>query len=214
MSSSISKLYALAACVYGRGDASLGDDPSHVALMQYAVSASTGTMHHARCPSGEQFIYERRSEQDLLTDPVMQGRAVLVDDLNDEQAVGAEKCLALFGADRANLPYMGEGNCQNWLAGAIWALEGAGLVRKGDGLLWDRMIGDSAETVRRKWAEAGRTWIPNAAPKWTGKVDAKYHRHEEVAPRQSVRSLKDNPTLWSNTILLMDAMKEKREVPT
>ena len=202
-------VYALAVCVYGRGDASLGDDPSHLALTLYAVSSSRGAIHHARCPSGEQFIYERRSEQDLLGDPVMQGRALLVDDLTDVQAIRAEETLALFGADRKNLPLMGEGNCQNWLAGAIWALGGAGLLPVGDGPHWDRMIGESAEKIRRKWEEAGRTWTPSTVPEWTGKVDARYHGEEE-APRQSVHSLRNNASLWANTVSLMAAMKETR----
>jgi hypothetical protein len=69
--------------------------------------------------------------------------------------------LTRFGADEAQLPYFGEGNCHNWAADAVAALEEAGLTAPGDGEKWAAMIGKGPLAMETSWTRnAGRQWVP------------------------------------------------------
>ncbi|KAI2616942.1 hypothetical protein GGS26DRAFT_596706 [Hypomontagnella submonticulosa] len=157
-----------------------GEDPTgHVAVAVHRSTAQPTTchLHHARCPDQVRFIYESRPEQDFNADPAPRGRCNLRSDLSAEDVHAANTVLARFGADESQLPYFGEGNCHNWAAGAVAALEEAGLAAPRDGARWAAMIGKGPLAIETSWSkDAGRHWVPcekfnQVRP---GAVDAKW----------------------------------------
>lgn len=105
--------------IYGRGDAKLGDGPSHMGVAIYKHGSSTCEMHHIRNPTDEDFIYDPRTQP--LEDPVLKGRCEL-SSLSPEEAQQAASLIAAFGNDKSNIPEFGVGNCQDWVAGAVGML--------------------------------------------------------------------------------------------
>jgi hypothetical protein len=70
-------------------------------------------------------------------------------------------CWLFFGANETQLPYFGEGNCYNWTAGAVGALEKAGLALPGDGEWWAVMVGKGPLAMQTSWVEdMGRQGVP------------------------------------------------------
>ena len=62
--------------VYGRGDASLGDFPSHMGIAVYEQGSPTCEMHHIRNPNDVYFIYDPRTQP--LEDPVLRSRCAIL----------------------------------------------------------------------------------------------------------------------------------------
>lgn len=69
---STTSTHGLSVNIYGRGDASLEDGPSHMGIAFYSQGSSTCELHHIRNPAGEDFIYDPRTQS--LEDPVLKGR--------------------------------------------------------------------------------------------------------------------------------------------
>ncbi|KAI2602026.1 hypothetical protein GGR54DRAFT_555427 [Hypoxylon sp. NC1633] len=141
-----------------------GEDPSgHIAIAIHRSTSQPKTchLHHARCPDQVRFMYESRPEQIFDADPAPRGRCNIRSDLSAEEARVANAVLAGFGADETQLPYFGQGNCHNWTAGAVGALEKAGLAQPGDGERWTAMIGKGPIGMETSWIrDAGREWVP------------------------------------------------------
>lgn len=78
--------------------------------------------------------------------------------LSDQQKDLIVKTLTSFGEDEKNIPERGVGNCQDWLAGAIAALEEHGLVGSGEGRFWKAQINCSANQMAAHCRETGRDW--------------------------------------------------------
>ncbi|KAI1263667.1 hypothetical protein F5Y18DRAFT_124117 [Xylariaceae sp. FL1019] len=153
--------YTVSVIIWG-GDKP-GEDPAgHVAIaVHHSTSQPTAChMHHARCPDQIRFIYESRPHQFFDADPAPRGRCNLRTDLSPAEAMKANDVLSHFGTDITHLPFFGDGNCHNWNAAAVTALEEAGLILKGDGDRWNAMIGMGPLAIKTKWVEAeGREWV-------------------------------------------------------
>lgn len=135
--------HALSVKINGRGDASLGDGPSHMGVAVYEHGSSTCEMHHIRNPRDTDFIYDPRTQP--LEDPVLRGRCELVS-FSNEQKDRAVQLLSEFGV----------GNCQDWVAAAVLMLERAGMVGAGEGDFWKDMINLSAGEMRDRCLQTGR----------------------------------------------------------
>jgi hypothetical protein len=148
----------------GAGDvetASQADPPGHVAVAIHPTVSQpvTCSLHHARCPDQVRFIYEWRPMQPFEADPAPRGRCDLRNDLSDADVERANEVLTHFGADKIHLPFYGEGNCHNWTAAAVGALEKVGLARPGDGQLWTEMIGRGPTAMEKTWRAAGKDFV-------------------------------------------------------
>lgn len=89
---------------------------------------------------------------------MLKGRCKLVS-LSNEQKTRVVGLLSDFGHDKSNIPEYGTGNCQNWVAGAAYMLERAGVVDFGEGAFWESMIARSAEGMGDESLWTGRKWI-------------------------------------------------------
>ncbi|CAI7629273.1 unnamed protein product [Penicillium glandicola] len=134
-----SPTYGLSINIYGRGDAKLGDGPSHMGIAIYKYSSSTCEMHHMRNPIDEDFVYDPRTQP--LEDPILKGRCELAS-LSSEQSQLADNLISAFGNDESNIPEFGVGNCQDWVAGTVGMLEHASVVSSGEGGFWKRRGGN------------------------------------------------------------------------
>jgi len=160
------------------------DVPGHMGIGVHRSTSQPTVchLHHARCPDQVRFIYESRPEQAFDADPAPRGRCDLRSDLSPEEASKANKAVTRFGADMNQLPFFGQGNCHNWTAGAVSALEEAGLAMPGDGEKWTAVIGKGPLAMETRWKEAGRQWVPcekfsRAQP---DVVDARWGQDAEV----------------------------------
>lgn len=165
--------YGLSINIYGRGDAKLGDGPSHMGIAIYEHGSSTCTMHHIRNPTDEHFIYDPRT-QPLEEDPVLRGRCELSVSISSEQEKKLASLLSAFGNDESNIPEFGVGNCQDWVAAAVGVLEHNGLVSPGEGEFWKKMINKSAEEMKNECLQSGRKWIDGPESTWEGEPDARF----------------------------------------
>ncbi|KAI0388336.1 hypothetical protein F5Y17DRAFT_463809 [Xylariaceae sp. FL0594] len=158
---------------------------------------ATCHLHHSRCPDQVRFIYESRPEQIYDADAPPRGRCDLRSDLSPEEARRANDVLARFGADTNQLPFYGEGNCHNWAAGAVGALEEAGLALPGDGERWMAVIGKGPVAMEAKWKEAGRVFVPcerfSRPPPEV--VDAKWGQERKEEREQGDSSLESSAQL-------------------
>lgn len=189
------------------------DLPCHVgvAIHSNVAEPKTCKLHHARCPNQVRFIYEYRPEQPYCTDPVLRGRCELRSSLSEAEASRANELLARYGAEQSHLPFYGEGNCQNWLAGAVTMLEQEGLAQTEDGQYWTNAIGKGREAMENGWKERGRCWVDNpksleAAPE---DVDARW-RDKEV---RIVGKLGENKELGSHAEALQTLLKARSVLP-
>ncbi|PWY77276.1 hypothetical protein BO94DRAFT_538143 [Aspergillus sclerotioniger CBS 115572] len=196
--------HAISINIYGRGDATLNDGPSHMGIAIYELGASTCTMHHIRNPTDADFIYDPR-EQPLEDDPVLRGRCELVSFLGEESS-RVNNLLSSFGNDASNIPEFGVGNRQDWVAGAVGMLEGAGVVRTGEGEFWRKMINRSAEGMKEACVGSGRKWVDGMELVFEGKADARF-----VDGRDGVGRLSDNVALRERMQLLTGTMEEGKE---
>lgn len=174
--------HALSINIYGRGDATLGDGPSHMGIALYTSSpdiAKICEMHHIRNPTDDKFTYDPRPQP--LNDPVLRGRCELLSSLSDEDRSQITNLLTAFGNDESNIPEFGVGNCQDWVAGAISMLEDAGVVRFGEGAFWRDMVNRSAEGKEEACLGSGRVWIPGPESTFEGDPDASFN-DKEVRP--------------------------------
>ncbi|KAJ5500797.1 hypothetical protein N7453_009848 [Penicillium expansum] len=162
-----SSTYGLSINIYGRGDAKLGDGPSHMGVAIYKHGSSTCEMHHIRNPTDEDFVYDPRPQP--LEDPVLKGRCELAS-LSSEQSQQADDLLSAFGKDESNIPEFGVGNCQDWVAGAVGMLEHAGVASSGEGGFWKRV----REEMKNECLQAGKTWIDGPESTYEGEPDAKF----------------------------------------
>ncbi|KAJ5184371.1 hypothetical protein N7472_009211 [Penicillium cf. griseofulvum] len=122
--------YGLPINIYGRGDAKLGDGPSHMGIVIYKDGCSTCEMLHIRNPTDEDIIYDPRTQP--LEDPVLQHHCGLAS-LDSEQNQQAASLISAFENDESNIPEFGVGDCQDWVAG-VRMLEHAGVVSSGEPL--------------------------------------------------------------------------------
>ncbi|GLA36010.1 hypothetical protein AnigIFM63309_001668 [Aspergillus niger] len=191
---------ALSVNIYGRGDASLGDSPSHMGIAVYDIGGSTCQMHHIRNPSDEYFIYDPRV-QPLQDDPVMRGRCELIT-FPQERCEHVNNLLSSFGNNASNIPEFGVGNCQDWVAGAVAMLEDAGVVASGEGAFWKSMINGGAESIKRACGESGRKWIDGPEITFEGDPDARF-RDRDGDGKKEVGKLKDNEAFRERMQVLM-----------
>ncbi|KAJ5622457.1 hypothetical protein N7528_005689 [Penicillium herquei] len=173
-------IYGLSMNIYGRGDAKLGDGPSHMGIAIYEQGSSTCEMHHIRNPTDEDFLYDPRPQ--LLDDPVLKGRCELAS-LFFEKSQQAASLLSAFGNDDSNIPEFGIGNCQDWVAGAAAMLEHAGFISSGEGKFWKSMINRSSEEMKNECLQTGRTWIDGPGSTWEGEPDARFADKEKDTAR-------------------------------
>ncbi|KAJ5731485.1 uncharacterized protein N7483_005993 [Penicillium malachiteum] len=157
--------HALSMNIYGRGNAKLGDGPSHMGIAIYEKGSSTCEMHHIRNPTDEDFLYDPRTQP--LDDPVLKGRCELTS-LSSEQSQQVAGLLSAFGNDDSHIPEFGIGNCQDWVAGAVAMLEHAG----------------SSEEMKNECLQTGRTWIDGPESTWEGEPDARFadKENDKVRP--------------------------------
>ncbi|KAJ5708480.1 hypothetical protein N7488_008281 [Penicillium malachiteum] len=153
--------YGLSMNIYSRGDAKLGDGPSHMGIAIYEQGSSTCEMHHIRNPTDEDFLYDPRTQP--LDDPFLKGRCELVS-LSSEQSQQVATLLSAFGKDDSNIPEFGVGNCQDWVAGAATMLE-------------------SSEEMKNECLQTGRTWIDGPESTWEGEPDARFADKEKDTAR-------------------------------
>ncbi|CAP93923.1 hypothetical protein E8E15_007111 [Penicillium rubens] len=171
-----SPTHGLSMNIYGRGDAKLGDGPSHMGVAIYKHGSSTCEMHHIRNPTDEDFIYDPRTQP--LEDPVLKGRCEL-SSLSPEEAQQAASLIAAFGNDKSNIPEFGVGNCQDWVAGAVGMLEHAGVVSPGEGEFWKSMINKSSEEMKNECLQGKKKWIDGPESTYEGEPDAKFADREQ-----------------------------------
>ncbi|OOF93858.1 hypothetical protein ASPCADRAFT_209102 [Aspergillus carbonarius ITEM 5010] len=200
--------HALSINIYGRGDVTLNDGPSHMGIAVYQISASTCTMHHIRNPTDTDFIYDPR-EQPLEDDPVLRGRCELAT-FSGEESERVNTLLSSFGNDVSNIPEFGVGNCQDWVAGAVGMLEEEGVVGKGEGEFWKGMINRSAEGMKRACVSSGRKWIDGVELEFEGEPDARFVDGRDEVGRP-VGRLSDNVALRERMQLLMGRSEEGKE---
>lgn len=165
------KDYALSVNIYGRGDATVGDGPSHMGIAIYEHGSCVCEMHHIRNLTDEDFVYDPRSQP--LEDPVLKGRCELAS-LTKEQKMHAGSLLAEFGNEKSNIPEFGLGNCQDWVAAAVNRLEQAGFLVSGEGEFWKSMINKSSEGMKEECLQTGRTWISGPESTFEGEPDARF----------------------------------------
>jgi hypothetical protein len=170
-----SPTYGLSINVYGRGDAKLGDGPSHMGIAIYKYGSSTCELHHIRNPTDEDFVYDPRTQP--LEDPVLKGRCELAS-LSSEQSQQAASLISAFGNDESNIPQFGVGNCQDWVAGAVGILEDAGVVPSGEGEFWKSMINRSSEEMKNECLLKGKIWTDGAESTYEGEPDARFMDRE------------------------------------
>ncbi|ODM20316.1 hypothetical protein SI65_03369 [Aspergillus cristatus] len=176
--------HALSINIYGRGDATLGDGPSHMGIALYTTppQSNPGTeeticeMHHIRNPTDDKFTYDPRPQP--LNDPVLRGRCEILSSLSGEDRSGISNLLTDFGNDETNIPEFGVGNCQDWVAGAVSMLEDAGVVGKGEGTFWRGMVNRSAEGMEEACRGSERVWIPGPESSFEGVPDASFNDKE------------------------------------
>ncbi|KAI1652394.1 hypothetical protein F4813DRAFT_401280 [Daldinia decipiens] len=138
--------YTVSVVLWG-GEKAAEDSSGHIAIAVHSSVPQPITchLHHARCPDQVRFIYESRPEQKFDADPAPRGRCNIRIDLS---------------AEEARLPFYGECNCHNWAAGAIGALEKAGLAESGDGERWTALIGKGPLAMQMSCInDAGRQWV-------------------------------------------------------
>ncbi|ETS85119.1 hypothetical protein PFICI_03144 [Pestalotiopsis fici W106-1] len=180
----------------------LADPVGHMALAVHADVSQPAIchLHHVRCPNQVRFIYESRPQQPFASDPAPRGRCELRGGLSAGDARTANDVLARFGADETQLPFYGEGNCHNWTAGAIGALEEAGLAEPGDAAVWAALIGKGPRAMQHSWVDGSRRrWIDcdEFSQAWSGPVDARWGEGGEAqaaalaAANASASNLKD-----------------------
>lgn len=207
-----SPTYGLSINIYGRGDAKLGDGPSHMGIAIYQHGSSTCEMHHIRNPTDEDFVYDPRTQP--LEDPVLKGRCEIAS-LSSEQKQRAVSLISAFGNDQSNIPEFGVGNCQDWVAGAVGILERAGVVSSDEGLFWKSMINRSSEEMKDECLRSGRTWIDGPESTWEGEPDARFVDKEQSAGR-SVGKLAQNEVFRARMQSLLgpkDGEKSDDEAP-
>ncbi|KAM5454785.1 hypothetical protein MaudCBS49596_002082 [Microsporum audouinii] len=169
--------YGISANIYGRGDRSLGDRPCHVGLAVYELGSSTCEMHHIRCPQDDQYIYDPRIQP--LEDSVLRGRCELAR-LSTSEKERVTQIIEKFGQNAANIPEVGVGNCQDWLAGAVKELEQNGILQDGEGVYWQNMINLTSDQMNQHCKGDGKRWIdgPGQIP-FNGVPDARFSDREE-----------------------------------
>ncbi|RAK99627.1 uncharacterized protein BO80DRAFT_494634 [Aspergillus ibericus CBS 121593] len=202
--------HALAINIYGRGDATLNDSPSHMGLAIYQLGASTCTMHHIRNPTDTTFIYDPR-EQPLEDDPVLRGRCELAT-FSEEKSEHITTLLFDFGNDILNIPEFEVGNCQDWVADAVGMLEGAGMVGNGEGEFWRKMINRSAEGMKEGCVVSGRKWVDGVELGFEGVPDARFVEGNDGVGR-SVGRLRDNVAFRERMQVLMGGRDSVGGVP-
>ena len=172
-----SKTHGISANIYGRGDRSLGDRPCHVGLAVYEIGSNICEMHHIRCPQDDQYIYDRRTQP--LEDSVFRGRCELTQ-LSKPEKQQASQILEKFGLDSTNIPEVGVGNCQDWLAGVVKELERHGILPDGEGNYWRNMINLTSDQMKKRCEGDGKQWVdgPGQIP-FSGVPDARYSDREE-----------------------------------
>ncbi|KNG88553.1 hypothetical protein ANOM_002716 [Aspergillus nomiae NRRL 13137] len=144
--------YDISVNVYGRGDAALGDGPSHMGIAIYELGSSTCEMYHIRNPKDTDFIYDPRPQP--MEDPVLRGRCELAI-FSSQQKELVTRAVSKFGGDASNIPEYGVGNCQNWVENVIMMLERGGFVGRGEGAFWHGMINKSADFMRDRCIASG-----------------------------------------------------------
>ncbi|KAL3475403.1 hypothetical protein BJX99DRAFT_229850 [Aspergillus californicus] len=204
MNSPLPQTHGLSINIYGRGDATLGDGPSHMGIALYEFNSSSCDIYHIRNPDDMTFIYDPRTQP--LEDPVLRGRCEVIS-MTAEQVNQVDQLLSAFGEDKSKIPELGVGNCQNWVAGAMAVLERAGLLEAGEGEFWRSMINRSAAEMKDMCLDTGRTWIPGPENTFEGVPDARFSDGRGESGDRPVGKLAQNPALRDR----MQSLLEKRQ---
>ncbi|EFR00277.1 hypothetical protein MGYG_03280 [Nannizzia gypsea CBS 118893] len=185
----VPKTHGISANIYGRGDRSLGDRPCHVGLAVYELGSDICEMHHIRCPQDDMYIYDPRTQP--LEDSVLRGRCELVQVSTSKKQTVIE-ILDKFGLDSTNIPEVGVGNCQDWLADAVQELEKHGILPDGEGDYWRNMINLTSDQMKKRCEDDGKQWIdgPGLIP-FDGIPDARYSDVE----RRNIGKLAQSPII-------------------
>ncbi|KAI0023451.1 hypothetical protein F4780DRAFT_82023 [Xylariomycetidae sp. FL0641] len=154
--------HAVSVILWG-GDKPDEDPPAHIGIGVHAAVPQPETcyLHRVRNPGEFLISYCPRPAHAYVsfdTQPAPRGRCELVSHLADPDAANA--LLEAYGEDQRNLPRLGQGDSHDWTAGAVAALEKAGLARPGDGALWKGLVGKGPRAMERAWREAGGVWVP------------------------------------------------------
>lgn len=194
--------HGLSINIYGRGDATLGDGPSHMAIALYKRNSPLCEIHHIRNPDDQTFIYDPRTQP--LDDPVLRGRCEIAS-FTSETRDSVTRCLSAFGADKSNIPELGTGNCQDWVAGAISAIEadvkGCFGDGEGEGWFWNGMIDLSADEMKERCISSGRVWVNGPERNFEGAPDAKFSDMRDST--RDVGRLAQNPAFKERMQALM-----------
>ncbi|KAI9041980.1 uncharacterized protein KD926_006317 [Aspergillus affinis] len=200
-SSTSTATHGMSINVYGRGDAALGDSPSHMGIAVYEIGSKTCEMHHIRNPNDTDFIYDPRTQP--LEDPVLRGRCEIATFSNDQKE-RAIRLLSAFGHDEFNIPEFGVGNCQDWVVAAALMLEQAGLLKQGEGAFWKSMINSGANEMHDSCLRTGRGWIPGSESTFEGEPDARFNDKATV----QVGKLAQNPLFQARMQSLQGGQQE------
>ncbi|KAL5001597.1 hypothetical protein BDV10DRAFT_182162 [Aspergillus recurvatus] len=106
--------HGLSINLYYRGDATLGDSPSHMGIDLHELNATSCTIY--RSPDDQTFIFDTRTQP--LNDPVLRGwceiARLTADQVNKITPLPTE-----YGNDTDNIPEMGLGNYQDWVVSLV-----------------------------------------------------------------------------------------------
>lgn len=170
----------------------------------YELGASTCNMYHIRNPNDTDFIYDPRTQP--FDDPVLRGRCELTT-FSAEAKDQAASVLSAYGEDKSNIPVFGEGNCQDWVAGATLMLERAGLLKPGEGDFWRDMINHSSDETERSCIRANRKWIPGAGLSIVGEPDARFF-DAKASTAKPIGKLEHNATFQARMQSLLGHRQE------
>ncbi|KAL5363869.1 hypothetical protein BJX96DRAFT_156355 [Aspergillus floccosus] len=207
--------HGLSVNIYGRGDASLGDTPSHMGLALYELRSSTCDMYHVRNPNDTDFVYDPRTQP--FDDPVLRGRCELTT-FSYEAKDKAAALLSAYGEDKSNIPVFGEGNCQDWVAGAVLMLESARLLKPGEGDFWRDMVNRSADEIERSCTRTNRKWTSGTGLSIVGEPDARFF-DTKASTAKPIGKLEHNATFQARMQSLLSSREEasispREETPT
>ena len=202
--------HGLSVNIYGRGDATVGDGPSHMGIAIYEHGSPVCEMHHIRNLTDEDFVYDPRSQP--LEDPVLKGRCELLS-LTNEQKIHATNLLSEFGNEKSNIPEFGIGNCQDWVAAAVNRLEQSGFLVSGEGEFWKSMINKSSEGMKEECVQTGRTWISGPVSTFEGEPDARFLDHKSDLAKPVGKLAQNEAFLRMRSLFETKGSEESTERP-
>lgn len=174
------KDYALSINVYGRGDTRHDDSPAHWEAMLHKRGEVDGDFYHVR--KAEDFYYEHSAQRRPIEVAASHGRNEIQHLSKRNKAIAAQ-VLDAYGKDRSNLP-RGNETGQDWIVGALGALEREKLVPRGTRDYWSQNIGQVSSDIGHRIRRDGGSWIPSTTGnlKGQGPADATFGREQVRQP--------------------------------